>query len=178
MMAQQISIKNTCTLNDHFIHHYSHHTLHTISVANAHRAQSYTNGTCKATLLLLQQQNSCFTLIKISYNFQLSALISKIQRPIYEKWNNDYFPEKQPIYHPAKKSRIPYSICSMRLSTKKHFLISIIYRLEHPEGALAVLRDLLLLKNKHLIILIKHFLFTASKNIYHNPSYEQSEYRT
>ena len=49
--------------------------------------------------------------------------------------------------------------------------------LECPEGPLVVWGDVLILKNK-LLIIIKRFLFTASKNINHNPSYEQSKYRT
>ena len=82
MMAQQLSITNTCTCAlpcDHLIHHYSHYTLHTVSLANA---QTYT---CKTTVLLQHQQNSCFTLITILYNFQLSSLISKIRRPKSKK---------------------------------------------------------------------------------------------
>ena len=46
-----------------------------------------------------------------------------------------------------------------------------------PKGTLFVRGDGLILKNK-LIIVTKHIPFTASKNINHNTSYEQSKYRT
>ena len=49
--------------------------------------------------------------------------------------------------------------------------------LEHPEGALFVRWDVLILKNK-LLITIKRFLITASRNINHSPSYEKSKYLT
>ena len=49
--------------------------------------------------------------------------------------------------------------------------------LECPEGTLVVWGNVVIFKNK-LLIKIKRFLFTASKNIKHSPSYEQSKNHT
>ena len=53
------------------------------------------------------------------FNFYIYYINSKIQRP---KWkiNNDYFPEKQPIYHPAKNCEFP-TLFALKMWEQRNF---------------------------------------------------------